>query len=241
MRASGSPPVARLVWTILESLAPVAQQIEPECRRSSAAEACARFARLLPCNQTDRLLVWVLPVSALDRAREACGQHRERAAVSAGNLRSWPASTCDTARTYIAMTETPYEAEKVLQELIEGHPEMLAGEDAAHGPLILVRREAGVSDREDAGARWSLDHLYLDAKGIPTLVEVKRGSDTRGRREVVAQMLDYAANARDVVQRGADGRVARRVGAGRGTRPRSPVRPSASRTSMSSGRRWTRI
>jgi hypothetical protein len=32
--------------------------------------------------------------------------------------------------------------------------------------------------------------------GVPTLVEVKRSSDTRGRREVVAQMLDYAANAK---------------------------------------------
>ena len=35
----------------------------------------------------------------------------------------------------------------------------------------------------------------LDQDGIPTLVEVKRASDTRSRREVVAQMLDYAANA----------------------------------------------
>jgi hypothetical protein len=29
---------------------------------------------------------------------------------------------------------------------------------------------------------------------VPTFVEVKRASDTRARREVVAQMLDYAAN-----------------------------------------------
>jgi hypothetical protein len=41
----------------------------------------------------------------------------------------------------------------------------------------------------------SLDHLFLDQEGIPTLVEVKRSSDTRIRREVVGQMLDYAANA----------------------------------------------
>lgn len=41
------------------------------------------------------------------------------------------------------MHETPYDAEDVLQELIERHPEMLAGDAAAHGPLILVRREAG--------------------------------------------------------------------------------------------------
>ena len=29
---------------------------------------------------------------------------------------------------------------------------------------------------------------------MPTFIEVKRASDTRARREVVAQMLDYAAN-----------------------------------------------
>lgn len=97
---------------------------------------------------------------------------------------------------YVAMRETPYDAEDVLQELIECHPEMLAGGEEEHESLILVRREAGVSDREAAAARWSLDHLYVDSHGVPTLVEVKRSSDTRSRREVVAQMLDYAAHAR---------------------------------------------
>lgn len=96
---------------------------------------------------------------------------------------------------YVALHERRYDAESVLQELIERHPKMLAGDAAGHGPLLLAKREAGISDQEDAGARWSLDHLYLDADGVPTLVEVKRSTDTRARREVVAQMLDYAANA----------------------------------------------
>lgn len=98
--------------------------------------------------------------------------------------------------TYVAMTETPYESESVLQALLAQHPEMLADEDAGEGSLLLIRREAAVSDSLESGGRWSLDHLYVDAKGVPTLVEVKRSSDTRGRREVVAQMLDYAANAK---------------------------------------------
>jgi hypothetical protein len=97
---------------------------------------------------------------------------------------------------YVAMRETPYDTEDILQELIERHPEMLAGGDDSGHSLILVRREAGISEQEDAGARWSLDHLYLDRHGVPTLVEVKRSSDTRSRREVVAQMLEYAAHAR---------------------------------------------
>ena len=46
----------------------------------------------------------------------------------------------------------------------------------------------------DGGGRWSLDHLFLDQDGIPTFVEVKRSTDTRIRREVIGQMLDYAAN-----------------------------------------------
>ena len=40
-----------------------------------------------------------------------------------------------------------------------------------------------------------LDHLFLDQDGVPTIVETKRSSDNRLRKEVVAQMLDYASNA----------------------------------------------
>ncbi len=40
-----------------------------------------------------------------------------------------------------------------------------------------------------------MDHLFVDQAGVPTIVEVKRSSDARIRREVVGQMLDYAANA----------------------------------------------
>lgn len=60
---------------------------------------------------------------------------------------------------------------------------------------LLVRREAGISVAEGAGDRWAVDHLFLDQDAVPTLVEVKRRGDTRIRREVVGQMLDYAANA----------------------------------------------
>jgi hypothetical protein len=35
----------------------------------------------------------------------------------------------------------------------------------------------------------------LDQDAILTIVEVKRSTDTHVRREVVGQMLDYAANA----------------------------------------------
>jgi hypothetical protein len=97
---------------------------------------------------------------------------------------------------FVAMHERAYDAEALLQALLADHPEILVGEEEGDGRgWILVKREAGVADREGASDRWSLDHLFLDAEGVPTLVEVKRSSDTRARREVVAQMLDYAANA----------------------------------------------
>ena len=86
----------------------------------------------------------------------------------------------------------------LLQRLIAEHPSILAGDqfnDARPTRWLLVKREAGVPDGDDAADRWSVDHLFLDQDGVPTLVEVKRSSDTRIRREVVGQMLDYAANS----------------------------------------------
>jgi hypothetical protein len=89
------------------------------------------------------------------------------------------------------MVEQRYDAEAHLQQLLADHPQLLAGADIDPDDprrFMLVRREAPV-------AGLSLDHLFVDQDAIPTLVEIKRGEDTRGRREVVAQMLDYAANA----------------------------------------------
>ena len=89
------------------------------------------------------------------------------------------------------LIEQRYDAEAILQQLLADHPQLLAGSDIDPDDprrFMLVRREAPV-------ANLSLDHLFVDQDAIPTLVETKRGEDTRGRREVVAQMLDYAANA----------------------------------------------
>ena len=89
-----------------------------------------------------------------------------------------------------------YLTEAELQALVAQFPDLLpaAGINSADPRrFVLVRREAGLSDSEQGGARWWIDHLFLDQDAIPTLVEVKRASDTRIRREVVGQMLDYAA------------------------------------------------
>ncbi len=98
----------------------------------------------------------------------------------------------------VEMAGQPYDSENLLQELLATHPNVLAGEQinsAAPRRWLLISRELGLASEEDGPARWSVDHLFLDQDAIPTLVEVKRSSDTRIRREVVGQMLDYAANA----------------------------------------------
>ena len=98
----------------------------------------------------------------------------------------------------IAMEESPYDSEALLQKLLADHPDLLAGDqinDEEPRRWLLVTREMAVPGEQDGAGRWSLDHLFLDQDAIPTLVEVKRSTDTRIRREVIGQMLDYAANA----------------------------------------------
>jgi hypothetical protein len=98
----------------------------------------------------------------------------------------------------LGLSETKYESEDLLQDLLARYPDLLAGDQIdpeAARRWLLITRELGVPDDVEAADRWSLDHLFVDQDGIPTLVEVKRSNDTRIRREVVGQMLDYAANA----------------------------------------------
>lgn len=82
--------------------------------------------------------------------------------------------------------------EDAMQALVAKHPELITDGD---GDLLLVRREQPIADSGETAGRWSLDHLFVTRAGVPVLVELKRASDTRIRREVVGQMLDYAANA----------------------------------------------
>lgn len=100
--------------------------------------------------------------------------------------------------TLQSLEEQPYQNEDLLQTLLEKYPELLAGEQINQSNprrWLLISREVSIPDDELGGKNMYLDHLFLDQEGIPTLVEVKRSSDTRIRREVIGQMLDYAANA----------------------------------------------
>ncbi|GLK78132.1 hypothetical protein GCM10008171_33860 [Methylopila jiangsuensis] len=102
------------------------------------------------------------------------------------------------AATLIPMKQASFVTEDEFQNLLASFPELLVGDQInSQSPrrFILVSREQSIADHEGGGGRWSVDHLFIDQDGIPTLVEVKRSSDTRIRREVIGQMLDYAANA----------------------------------------------
>lgn len=95
------------------------------------------------------------------------------------------------------LTKHDYEWEQVLQRLIADNPALISRKRTGEDPtLYLVAREVGVYNQaSDQVARYSLDHLYVSGDGVPVIVEVKRSSDTRLRREVVAQMIDYACRA----------------------------------------------
>jgi hypothetical protein len=98
----------------------------------------------------------------------------------------------------VELGEEPYKAEDLLQQRLAEYPALLvSGDDESEGGknYVLVRREAKLPTDRAGPDRWSVDHLFLDEEGIPTLVEVKRGTNTQIRREVVGQMFDYAANA----------------------------------------------
>lgn len=98
----------------------------------------------------------------------------------------------------VQFTAELYETEAALQAYVERYPDLLAGDQIdAESPRrwVLVRREVPLASDESGTGRWSVDHVFLDQDAIPTFVEVKRSSDARIRREVIGQMMEYAAHA----------------------------------------------
>jgi len=85
--------------------------------------------------------------------------------------------------------------EDALQTFFEKYPQIIPGkqidpvsEDSPH--FVLLRREMPVGG-------WSLDHLFVDQKSILTLVETKLFQNPESRREVIGQIIEYAANAEE--------------------------------------------
>lgn len=97
----------------------------------------------------------------------------------------------------VEMRAALFDSEDDLQNLVARYPSLLAGAQMTPGDprrWLLVQREMGLPSRAGGADNFSADHLFVDHEAVPTVVEVKRSTDTRIRREVVGQMLDYAAN-----------------------------------------------
>lgn len=86
---------------------------------------------------------------------------------------------------------------KELKNLLLGNLDLIPGDQIKpEDPRrwILIKDEMPVPDPTTGANRWSIDVFLVDHEAIPTFVECKRHNDSRSRREVIGQMLDYAAN-----------------------------------------------
>src|ERR1035437_651701 len=84
-----------------------------------------------------------------------------------------------------------------LQRILEKNHDLLPGDQINPDyprRWLLIKREMPVPDPGNAIDRYSLDFLFTDQEAIPTLVECKRFANPQSRREVVGQMIEYAAN-----------------------------------------------
>lgn len=106
----------------------------------------------------------------------------------------------------IRVRRESFPSEADFQELIAQNPQLLSGDLLnPEEPIrwLLIDREVAIGDSEDSGGRWTVDHIFVDQHGTPTLVEVKRRSDSRLKRDVVGQVFNYVAFAAAFLSGGA--------------------------------------
>src|SRR5437868_1620806 len=84
-----------------------------------------------------------------------------------------------------------------LQRILEKNHNLLPGDQInPEDPRrwLLIKSEMPVPNPESGIDCWRLDFLFADQDAIPTLVECKRFANTQSRREVIGQVIEYAAN-----------------------------------------------
>ena len=88
-----------------------------------------------------------------------------------------------------------FKSESTFQELIHNRPEIVLSGIPEVNPNLCPDTPAIVSlGREVSLASGPIDNLYIDTNAILTFVECKRYSDTRIKREVHSQVVNYAAD-----------------------------------------------
>ena len=82
--------------------------------------------------------------------------------------------------------------ENWLQEMIRLHPDILPVSEieSVFSPLIPIGREVPVT----AGY---IDNLFISAQGYPVIVETKLWKNPEAKRDVLAQLIDYASSVSD--------------------------------------------
>ncbi len=97
-----------------------------------------------------------------------------------------------TAKTAtVTLQRRPFQRDDIdegwLQGLLHEHPGLLAVEEIEpdYAPLIPIGREVSTES-------GPIDNLFINPSGLLTIVEAKLWKNPDARREVVAQILDYA-------------------------------------------------
>lgn len=90
--------------------------------------------------------------------------------------------------------------EDALQSLLQNYPQIIPGKQidpiSEEPPrFVLLRREMPIGG-------FSLDHLYVDQRSTLTLVETKLIQNPESRREVIGQIIEYAASATELWEMG---------------------------------------
>lgn len=93
----------------------------------------------------------------------------------------------------VEMTEQTYGSLSLLQELLETHPSLLSGARDGETDWLSIVRHNALGLEDERGDRWSLDRVFLDRDGVPTLVELDSSNDRYSERELIGQTLEYAA------------------------------------------------
>ncbi len=160
--------------------------------------AIAKGDKLYPVKQIIAMATGI-PASAFSGGSEANNYLKEREfdIVRLRESEQSGAFLLQGEDSLVSMEPASFAKEDDFQRLVSRFPQLLAGDQInPQNPRrwLLIRREHPVSTGEIGASQWSIDHVFIDQEGVPTLVEIKRQSDGRIRREVVGQMLDYAAN-----------------------------------------------
>lgn len=95
----------------------------------------------------------------------------------------------DKSKKWELVESNAYAAEEELQALLAGSPEIISMEEIrpGSGPLVAVVREFSLPVGR-------IDLLAFTARGDIAIIECKLEKNTQAKREVIGQILDYAAH-----------------------------------------------